>query len=482
MEIWYRDGHLNGAADGLSRLVDPDNFEQNDNHEKQHVICIIQMNANGYNLAVHQDTDSVLRWLREVILDRRDEITAADEATEEKLHYWRIRRHIVLVDNVLFRDLNGRRLLLIGQNGIGQVIGIIHNDGHLGVNKTEIKIRSRFYWFKMTESISEFIRVCNICQIYKSTRLPVAPLTPIQTRYPFELITADSTGPLPPTANRNRYILVVVDHFTKFVQAYALRDQTAPTFAECLVNYFFTFGLPTSILTDQGPSFQSNLLREIYIQLDINQLRTTPYHPETDGQTERMNQTIKQMIRTTVEDHQEDWDLHLNRLVFVINSSVNRATKHTPFELLFGRPPRIPIDLLSPSTLDFEFDTESYAVYLKNKLLSLFQAVKEHHDSYVDRMRIQYNRKTHGALFDVGTYVLVKDERPRPHTAKKLNPRFRGPFVVQKIIPPVNLEVKCTRTNRTEVVLLNKVRKYCTLVDLPVIPDDEILKEPLANQ
>ena len=173
--------------------------------------------------------------------------------------------------------------------------------------------------------------------------------------------------------------MVITDHFSKFVKCFSLRDQKAETIAKKLENFVTTFGIPEKLLSDQGTNFQSTLVKEVLELLDIEQLRTSPYHPQTDGITERFNRTLKTMISAFGNENKDNWDSLLGKLSFAYNSAEHEATKFTPYEVMFGRSPRIPVDLIfkaEESSLDFvepEFDfVTSYVKDLKVNLQNIF--------------------------------------------------------------------------------------------------------------
>ena len=160
---------------------------------------------------------------------------------------------------------------------------------------------------------------------------------------PTQLITSDIVGPLPTTTSSNNYIIVICDHFTKFVYCLAAPDQTAKSVAKCIASFMFIFGITDSILTDQGTNYQSEMLAELYDLLDIKKLRTTPFHPQCDGITERFNRTLKQMIRAYVDTSQTNWIQLLPELCFAYNTAVHKTTDHTPSELMLGRRVKLPV-------------------------------------------------------------------------------------------------------------------------------------------
>jgi transposase InsO family protein len=179
-----------------------------------------------------------------------------------------------------------------------------------------------------------------------SNQSVIAPLTPIQTTRPFEIITTDIMGPLEVTAQDNKYILVVCDHFTKWVELFAIKSLSAEEAADKLMQVIYRHSAPEAILSDQGTNFQSNLLSELWELLDVHKLRTTPYHPQCDGLTERFNRTLQPMIAAYLNERKDDWDDKLAALQFAYNTSVHATTNCSPFELVYGRIPKLPIDLI----------------------------------------------------------------------------------------------------------------------------------------
>ena len=151
---------------------------------------------------------------------------------------------------------------------------------------------------------------CDLCASRKpSKNQKRASLKQYQVGEPLERIAIDILGPLPLSNNHNKYIMIVVDYFTKWAEAYAIPNQEAVTVATKLVQEFFSrFGVPRQIHTDQGRNFESNLFQEICRMLNIDKTRTTAFHPQSDGLVERFNRTLENMLSLYVADNQKDWD------------------------------------------------------------------------------------------------------------------------------------------------------------------------------
>ena len=154
-------------------------------------------------------------------------------------------------------------------------------------------------------------------------------------------------GPLPLTPHGNHHILVVQDYFTKWVEIYPVPDATAKTCAHYILNHFVArFGIPYRIHSDQGRSYEADLMYQLCDLLGIKKTRTSPRHPACNGMVERFNQTVIKIIRAFIDGKQNNWDLYLGCLAGAYRSSLHESTGYTPNMLMLGREVRIPVDLL----------------------------------------------------------------------------------------------------------------------------------------
>ena len=154
-------------------------------------------------------------------------------------------------------------------------------------------------------------------------------------------------------------VLVLQDHFSKYVVAYVVKDQTACTAAETLrIGYFGLFGAPAYLVSDQGKAFTGHVITHLCELYGVQKLRTSPYHAQTNGQVERMNQTIIRMIGKLEEDRKACWSEHLPELLMAYNATRSAVTRYSPYYLLFGRRPRIPVDYLFPTLHDSPHQTK----------------------------------------------------------------------------------------------------------------------------
>ncbi|CAF0837309.1 unnamed protein product [Brachionus calyciflorus] len=269
----------------------------------------------------------------------------------------------------------------------------------------------------LKDEIKIFVKHCDVCQKIKSTQpkrhAELIYLTPSR---PNEMITTDLTGSFKTTARRKVYIQVIIDHFTKFVQFYALENSTAPLVADNTVNeWCCKFSIPDSILSDGA------------------------YHPECDGQSERTIRTLKSMICAFVDSEQSDWDLHLTKFSFAYISAVHSATKQTPFEMMFGRRPRIPIDIILPNldTLNRTPILEEYKLFNDKGEIT----VMEYYEKFIEQNVPVFARNyltdlrkkletSYRVEYKISDLVLTDHPKIKKGHSHGLAQKYYGPYLV----------------------------------------------------
>ncbi len=221
------------------------------------------------------------------------------------------------------------------------ILRATHNSitsAHLGTKKTLGKIRLNFYWYNMNQAVKLWIRQCLFCGGRKRpVKKPKAPLQEYSVGYPLDRVVTDITGPFPVSDSGNKYILVVMDSFTKFVEAYAIPDQRAETVANKIVfEFLLRYGLALDLHSDLGRNYMSELFRQVCCLLEINQTHTSGYRAMANGMVERFNASLLNMIVTYVNEEQSNWDVYLPIVTSAYRSSVHETTGYTPNQLMFG--------------------------------------------------------------------------------------------------------------------------------------------------
>ena len=301
------------------------------------------------------DIKPVIKWMEENVEKPPWEVIAPhSQTTKVYCAQW---QSLKLTDGVLYRiwetpsgDATVVQLVL-PKSMRHEVLQQLHNaktSGHLGVAKTLGRLRERFYWVKCRQDVQEWCRNCDICAQKRGPQKKiVAPLKIVNVGAPMERIAIDVLGPLPMTEAGNKYILIIADYFTKWVEAFPLPNQEAKTVADKLVNEVICrFGVPLMIHSDQGGNFESALFAEVCQLLDIQKTRTTPYHPQSDGMVERYNRTLEMQLSKFADYNQKDWDVHIPMLLMAYRSAIHYTSGCTPAKLMLGRDLKLPIDLI----------------------------------------------------------------------------------------------------------------------------------------
>ena len=333
--------------------------------------------------------------------------------------------------------------------------------GHMGKEKTARRVLQRFYWPTLYADVAKFCKGCLVCQKSSKTRVQRAPLIPLPVvQEPFKRIAMDIVGPLPRSSSGKRYILVVCDYATRYPEAIPLKSIDAPQIAEQLVTLFSRVGIPDEILTDQGSNFTSQLLTEIYRMLHIHPIRTTPYHPQTDGLVERFNQTLKAMLKKAATDEGKEWDKVIPYLLFAYREAPQSSTGFSPFELLYGRSVRGPLDVLRDAWQEEKCENESVVSHLllmRERFEQMSEIVKENLEAAQKLQKRWYDQNARQRQFQPGDQVLVL----LPTSTNKLLAQWQGPYEVVKKIGKVDYLIHMyDRRKKRRVFHINMLKQW----------------------
>ena len=321
--------------------------------------------------------------------------------------------------------------------------------GHLGLTKTKQRIKYSFWWPGINEEIKEYIKSCEECQlrrIKKATdRVPIEPLA--RPQYPFQVINIDVISMDPPSSSGHKYVLVIVDYATRWIEAIPLKTLTAKETVNALIKLFGDHGIPEVICSDNGTNFTSALTNTFYQLMGIKPRFSTPEHPASNGLVERANQTLKNMLFHIVRKHGRKWDKLLPLATWAMRDVPNETTGIPPVTLKTGQPPRGPLHILKlgmlgeiePTFTMGKKDTE-FLEELRENLRKASEAAEEQFAKKSAHYAENYNKTTKPKSFSVGDEVIVFVTGIRP----KMTNRWEGPAVIIEQVRDNSYKVQFT--------------------------------------
>lgn len=266
--------------------------------------------------------------------------------------------------------------------------------GHLGTERTLNLIRERFYWPQMKKPTEHFVtQVCECLKRKRPQRTTRAPLTTIRTTYPFQLVSIDFL------------------HLERFAQAYATRNKAAKTVVQHVFGDFaLKFSFPEKIHHNMGRELENQLMEQLQKVCGVRGSHTTPYHPMGNGQVERFNIMLLSMLRTLNNAEKADWKNLLSKVVHAYNCTRCKSTGFSPYYLLFGRSPRLFIDLMF--NLQVNEKQHSYADYVthwQRRMREAYEIASKTAEKEALRGKKYYDKKTHGVELWPGNRVLFRN-------------------------------------------------------------------------
>ena len=280
---------------------------------------------------------------------------------------------------------------------------------------------------------------------------------------PMEELCIDIKGPYPETVSGNKYVLVVVDSFSKWMEAYPMANIEAKTVADCLVKQFFSrFGVPYWLKTDQGRQFKSKLFEEMCSLLQVEHKCSTAFHPQGNSRAEKMVQVVGNLLSAFCVN-QRHWDENLPLLTLAYRSTVHEVTGYTPNYVMLGREVTLPIDIMMGTIGDEQRLTVSdYIDQLKDRLSSCFDEVRVQLAKYGERQMKYYNLSTRGLNYKPGDLVYSLEKTRKIGVSPKLAPKWLGPhLVVQRLGTVYELQMTPKKSKLLHFDLL----KPCHMVD-----------------
>jgi hypothetical protein len=322
--------------------------------------------------------------------------------------YHRGLKSLLLKDNLLCRERQifhkNQTVLqvLIPANAKMAQLMVLHHahdnltSGHMGFARTLFKIQAYYYWPNLSTKTKAYCKSCVACQLHKS-KTPDQRNRPLKPSLPYAVnakLGIDLITDLPNSQSGNKVGLVITDYFTKWAVVVPLQNKEAETVASAIFNhYYMIYGIPYEIQTDQGSEFTNDLLKRLNLRLSVGHNVTTPYYPQANGRVERFNQTLKNGLAIYAEESPSMWDCYMSSIAWSYNVSLHPVTGYSPFYLVFGREPRLPIDILQSSVKELKHDVEQYTLDMNLHLYNAYKIVKLKLEDYAKSMKKRWDCK-----------------------------------------------------------------------------------------
>lgn len=414
------------------------------------------------------DLKPVFRWLRAGRDPEGHELFLHSADTKK---IWQAKGLLTIDQGILYHKWVAQphdRYLLVAPRSLREEIFKYCHDvkavGHPGMDKTLERVRQKFHWPFMQRDIQNWVRACNVCNHNKKSRTRQAELRRHHAGLPMERVHLDLIGPLVKSEQGNQYILVMVDQFTKWVECAALPDQTASTVAyQFLAQFVRYFGCPQVVHTDQGRNFEGNVFQAFCELMEIHKTRTTPYHPQGNGQCETKNRLILQMIRCYVDKKGKDWDYYLPFICLAFHSLVNRTTGFTPNKLMLGREVTLPVDLMFETWEPNRYTHLEWVEHIGREFVEAQKFARAYIRANQLRQKHAYDRKASELKYKVGDAVLRRESTTKKG-AKALSSPWVGPFIVVDTHPPVYT----LQSKRKTFTVHHDLLKPCKSKTLPI--------------
>ena len=358
-------------------------------------------------------------------------------------------RYYINHQNILMYRYGNTNAIVIPSTLKRSVLKWAHDQVHHGGSKMLLRItqQARYWWIGLRKDIRAYLAVCIGCQKTKGRNTVTTQKNPIRhfsKNIPFELLSIDICGPLPQTKSGNRYIVSMIDKFTRFCLLIPIADIKTITIIKAFQQWINLFGSPQNLLSDNGTQFTSELFKAYNSTYNIKQRFSTPYYPECNGQVERLHRWIKErLVLISIDaglnfiDGDDNWDDYIGIIQHSYNSTPNTMTKMSPNKIIFGYDLQHNINPTMQNITTNTKSTSEYLRYMQNIHHIINNEAISNQNKY-DNIRIKSRNKSNkeSIQYEVGDLVLINISRRMIGNKSKLNPSWHGPHEIIEIIYP----------------------------------------------
>ena len=458
------------ASKQIREITQAEDSEQEDDDYQPISLNAYTSEELGQKQRYDPDLRKLIRWVADGFPKEREELFAESQALR---HFWKVRHNLLLDGNCLYYQWEfpeeTRKLFIVPDAMKKEIMEIAHCSplaGHPGIKRTIQRLRRTFYWHNMTDWVTTYVQACEKCALSKkANKTSRSSLQQYRAGSPMDRVQLDILGPFPLSKRGNKYILVLVDQFSKWTECYPLPDQTSESIANALVKDFIAhFGVPLELHTDQGRNFDGDLMKRLSDMLGWAKTRTTPYPPSSNGLVERFNRTLLQMMRCFVSQNQDDWDEHIPLLAGgAYRSTPHTSTGLTPNRLMLGREVYLPEEVMF-GLHPVEHDKSNYIESLRSSMKKCEEIARENLKSAAMGQKRLHDLRVCERSYASGDLVYIMDDAKRVGKSPKLQPLWKGPAIVARKLGPVLYEVI---KKKGSTVLHHNRLKPCLLETLP---------------
>ena len=469
-EIQYKRGSSNGAADALSRMP------------AQTSDAVTQTESDFQSFRITDSAHWSLSYIRAeqeadpVTSELAQHVSRGIKPQRQQLKHcapWvRQWSRLRLLHGVLFRTYRAHPRaddelqVVLPASLKSPVLESLHggpSGGHFGPEKLLAECRRRFFWLRMEDDVKQFCRKCRRCEGRNApVPAPRAPMGRLQASAPFEIVGLDILTNLPTTPSGNKHLLVVVDFFTKWIEAFPLKDLSATSVAQVFVDQFVArFGCPERVHSDRGGCFLSEVMEVTCRRLGIAKSTISSAHPSGNGIAERAIRTIISMLAKFLDDDAHNcWDEHIPLLMLAYRAQTSKTTGFSPYRLLLAREPRLPVEirLEIPTNRVRSNSTVEYFDRLRESLRQFHVIARRRSSARHNTNKRAYDQKLNELSYVVGEQVLLhRAVAPKGQYYKFLRP-YRRAVILEKL-GAVNYRVRLEGGRRTLTVHHNRLAK-----------------------
>ena len=473
--IEYKTGKSNVQADLLSRLHSDSYENPNDCLHELNVIDTSGMHGTPVfqrsipdDNVVADDTPKATDFI-----DRLKQLQAADPEIQVMLEALEkgtkgLADEYTMQDGVLYHianpvryDMTHRLQLVVPSELQNEILEQAHDSefggGHMGQDKTYDKIRRRFYWKTVFKDTIEFVQNCKLCKARNMRKVRVPMQDMPLPNYPFEFVAIDTAGPFVEADDGSLYVITVIDHFSGWPECYATHDKTANTVARLLLEEFIPrHSCPRVILSDNGTEFVNAIVDILLKKLKIAHIRTSVAHAAANGRCERHHAVINDAVAKYAHRDHATWPKYLPAIMMAYRTAVNDSTRYSPFYVVYGRDPVLPMDtLLNPK---YKYMGEEYVPTMLERLHIAFKEVQKNTYDARENNRERLARRAVIQDFDVGDAVFYYDKTVKTNECQKFALRWKPFYRIVQRVTPVSYKIADITTGREKIVHSENLR------------------------